>query len=90
MPQKRITSASRIRRFGKRQKRNQPSGNKRVFVKRASGLHGLSCLPTLDAWPFTPNGKVDLKAIPEADRNAAAEPDYVPPAIELEEKIAAI
>ncbi|MEC3608873.1 hypothetical protein [Bacillus glycinifermentans] len=63
---------------------------KEFLSKELPGCMVLSCLPTLDAWPFTPNGKVDLKAIPEADRNAAAEPDYVPPAIELEEKIAAI
>nr|WP_309245933.1 non-ribosomal peptide synthase/polyketide synthase [Bacillus glycinifermentans] len=49
-----------------------------------------SYLLTLDTLPLTPNGKVDLKALPEPDRNAAAETDYVPPASELEEKIAAV
>jgi amino acid adenylation domain-containing protein len=43
---------------------------------------------TLDAFPLTPNKKVDRKALPAPDNNSAASAVYVPPSTESERRVA--
>jgi amino acid adenylation domain-containing protein len=45
---------------------------------------------TLDAFPLTPNGKVDRLALPRPDAEARASADFVAPGTELERRIVAI
>ncbi|UUZ56137.1 non-ribosomal peptide synthetase [Massilia sp. H-1] len=49
-----------------------------------------SAFVTLDAWPLTPNGKLDRRALPAPDLNAVAALDYQAPQGELECRIAAV
>jgi fengycin family lipopeptide synthetase B len=44
----------------------------------------------LDRFPLTPNGKLDRKALPEADVRDPAEDRHVPPRTEMEEALSAI
>ncbi|WP_146235422.1 AMP-binding enzyme, partial [Pectobacterium brasiliense] len=45
---------------------------------------------TLDAFPLTPNGKLDRKALPAPDQSAVATRDYAAPQGEVETALAAI
>jgi amino acid adenylation domain-containing protein len=47
-------------------------------------------LIVMDAFPLTPNGKVDQRALPEPDWATSARPDYVAPATPLERELADI
>nr|UXB94800.1 non ribosomal peptide synthetase [Pseudomonas syringae] len=49
-----------------------------------------SALVRLDAWPLTPNGKVDRRALPSPDRDALNTGEYQAPQGELEIALAAI
>ncbi|MCF2135563.1 non-ribosomal peptide synthetase, partial [Mycetohabitans sp. B3] len=49
-----------------------------------------SAFVRLDAWPLTPNGKLDRRALPEPDADALAHQAYEAPQSELETTLAAI
>ena len=49
-----------------------------------------STVTTLDAFPLTPNGKVDRKALPEPTRERSGDHELVAPRTPLEERLAAI
>jgi amino acid adenylation domain-containing protein len=45
---------------------------------------------TVDAWPLTPNGKLDRRALPAPDQSSVAVRDYVSPEGEIEQMLAEI
>jgi acyl carrier protein len=49
-----------------------------------------SAFVILDAFPLTPNGKIDRRALPAPERTRGEDGTYVAPATETEERIAAI
>ncbi|HET8706971.1 MAG TPA: phosphopantetheine-binding protein, partial [Pseudomonadales bacterium] len=49
-----------------------------------------SAITLMDVFPFTPNGKVDKRALPEPDYEAQLEHDFVAPRDELESRLAAL
>jgi len=49
-----------------------------------------SALTIMDAFPFTPNGKVDKRALPEPDYDAQIDQTYVAPRDEVEIKLAGL
>ncbi|MCG1048865.1 hypothetical protein, partial [Mycetohabitans sp. B6] len=49
-----------------------------------------SAFVRLDAWPLTPNGKLDRRALPAPDDEARAHQAYEAPQGELETTLAAI
>ena len=49
-----------------------------------------STFVVMDAWPLTPNGKVDKKALPAPEQSATQAHEYIAPRNDIEAQIAAI
>ena len=62
---------------------------KQALVQQLPGFMVPSAIVELAAWPLTPNGKVDRKALPEPDLSAADQ-DFVAPRNSSEKAIAEI